>query len=218
MECYKVDKNWDFSLYVITAEVPEKKRSHLSVAEASAKGGATIIQLREKIRDFKEIVKIGKAIKSISDAKDIPLVINDYLEVALEVDAAGLHVGQSDIFIAEARKKMSYNKVIGVSASNLNEALLAVEAGADYLGVGPIFPTPSKEDAAEPIGLKGLTKIRNQVNIPIVAIGGIDLKNVVDVIRAGADGVAVISAVAGVEDMEKATFEFLEKIKKAKGN
>lgn len=218
MECYKVDKNWDFSLYVITVEVPEKKRSHLSVAEASAKGGATIIQLREKIRDFKEIVKIGRAIKSISDAKDIPLVINDYLEVALEVDAAGLHVGQSDIFIAEARKKMSYNKVIGVSASNLNEALLAVEAGADYLGVGPIFPTPSKEDAAEPIGLKGLTKIRNQVNIPIVAIGGINLKNVVDVIRAGADGVAIISAVAGVEDMEKATFELLEKIKKAKGN
>lgn len=218
MECYKVDKNWDFSLYVITAEVPEKKRSHLSVAEASTKGGATIIQLREKIRDFKEIVKIGKAIKSISDAKDIPLVINDYLEVALEVDAAGLHVGQSDIFIAKARKKMSYNKVIGVSASNLNEALLAVDAGADYLGVGPIFPTPSKEDAVEPIGLKGLTKIRNQVNIPIVAIGGINLKNVVDVIRAGADGVAVISAVAGVEDMEKATFELLEKIKKAKGN
>lgn len=209
-------KQIDYSLYVITTEVSQTERTHLNVALASAEGGATIIQLREKQKGLNEIVQIAKTIKRVLDTKGIPLAINDDLDVAVAVDAPILHIGQGDVSIKEAREIMGKNRIIGVSVSNVEEAILAIENGADYLGVGPIFSTISKDDAGEPIGLESLIQIRKEVNVPIVAIGGINHTNVQDVIGAGADGVAVISAIAFASNMKEASQSLLRKIKEVK--
>lgn len=198
-------------LYVITAEVPHLRRGHLEVARAAISGGAQVIQVREKngARDF---LSVAQEIRRLIAGTGVKFIVNDRADIALAAGADGVHLGQSDMRLSEARKILGDDKIIGVSATSLDEALEAEAQGADYLGVGPIFPTPSKDDAAEPIGCGVLEVIRRRVRVPLVAIGGINAENVEKVLLAGADSIAVISAVSMAEDMVSAARELAQRI------
>jgi len=202
----------NYNLCVITAEVPDMGRTAITIAKEAILGGATIIQLREKNADSREFLNIAKLLLNLTKKAKIPLIINDRVDIALAANADGVHLGQEDMPIAEARRIVGKNKIIGISATDLKEAIKAEEQGADYLGVGPVFPTPSKEDATEPMGIEGLIEVREYVKIPLVAIGGINRENIDKVIQAGANGIAVISAVALAPDIREATRELALKV------
>jgi len=147
----------------------------------------------------------------------IPLIINDDVEVALAVGAEGVHVGQQDMPIAEVRKLGPPSWIVGVSAESIDDAIRAEKDGADYIGVSPVFVTPTKTDTAPPLGLDGLRAIRGAVRVPLVGIGGIHLENVQDVIRAGADGVAVVSAIVAADSPKDAAAALRQEIERTKG-
>lgn len=198
-------KNIDYSVYLVTDRDILAGRNLYEAVEESIKGGATIVQLREKKIGDEEFLEIAKKLKKITDKYNIPLIINDNVKVAKLVDADGVHIGQSDEELTQARKELGEDKIIGVSATNLEEALKAEKDGADYLGIGAVFFTGSKKDINVPMGLQGLKNIVDSVNIPNVAIGGIHLDNVEDVMKTGTDGVAVISEILGQENIFEAT-------------
>lgn len=193
----------DWRLYVVTDAGLSRGRSHRAVIEAAIVGGATVVQYREKHASTRHMIEEALELRDLTRRAGVPLIVNDRVDVALAVDADGVHVGQDDMPVALARRLIG-NKLLGVSAHSLSEALQAVRDGADYLGVGPIFATTTKPDAASPIGLDGLRAIRQHVLIPIVAIGGINPANAADVMRAGADGIAVVSAVVAADDVTAA--------------
>jgi thiamine-phosphate pyrophosphorylase len=191
-------------LYVVIDTEWLKGRSHTNVAEQAIRGGAKVIQLRCKERSSREFLSIARDLKIICSDKDILFVVNDSLEVALASDADGLHVGQDDLPIVAARKLIPIDMILGCSVSTVEEAGTALADGADYLGVGVIFSTATKE-SARAVGIARIKEIKKSVNLPIVAIGGINKDNLKEVMKAGADAAAVISAVMGAEDIEKAT-------------
>lgn len=208
----------NYDLYVITMEVLTMGRSHLDVAKAALEGGAGVIQFREKTKTTSEMYQVASNLKILANEYGIPLLIDDRLDIALAVDAKGVHLGRHDMPLPIARKILGPDRVIGASARNVQEAIKAEREGANYLGVGPIYLTPSKTDAGEPIGWRILEEIKKAVKIPIVAIGGITTEKVKEVLEAGADGVAVISAVAGAADMKAATAKLLNSIREIKGS
>lgn len=208
----------NYDLYVITMEVLTVGRSHLDVAKAALEGGAGVIQFREKTKTTSEMYQVASNLKILANEYGIPLLIDDRLDIALAVDAKGVHLGRHDMPLPIARKILGADRVIGASARNVQEAIKAEREGANYLGVGPIYLTPSKTDAGEPIGWRILEEIKKAVKIPIVAIGGITTEKVKEVLEAGADGVAVISAVAGAADMKAATAKLLNSIREIKGS
>ncbi len=191
-------------LYVIIDTAWLKGRSHIEVASQAIRGGAKVIQLRCKERSIREFLSIAGDLKKLCAEHDVLFIVNDSLEVALAVGADGLHVGQEDLPVATARRLLPIDKILGCSVRTVDEARVARSDGADYLGVGAIYPTSTKE-AAEVIGLTKLREIRQAVDLPIVAIGGINKSNLKAVMKAGADAAAVISAVMGAADVEKAT-------------
>ncbi len=205
----------DWTLYVITDAKLSRGRSHLEVAQAAIEGGASVIQFREKEMTTRQLVEMARKIKELTDEAYIPLIINDRLDVGLAVDAGGVHVGQDDMPAVLARQLMG-RKIVGVSATTVEEALQAQADGADYLGVGPIYPTGTKPDAVPPIGLEGLAQIVRAVEIPVVAIGGISEENAAEVIACGADGVAVISAVVSAPDIAAAARHLRETVEAAR--
>jgi thiamine-phosphate pyrophosphorylase len=172
------------------------------VHEAIA-GGVTMVQLREKDASSLSFFETAKRVKAVSEAGNIPFIINDRLDIALAVDADGLHIGQDDLPLLTVRRILGHGKLIGVSVCTVPEALLAQEQGADYLGVGAMFPTPSKLDA-QPVTLTTLKAIKESVDIPVVAIGGINLGNIESVMTTGVDGMAVISAILQADDCRNA--------------
>lgn len=174
--------------------------------EETLQGGATFIQLREKNLDEEEFLNEAIEIKELCKKYNVPFVINDNVDVALRMDADGVHVGQSDMEAGNVRQILGDNKIIGVSAQTVEQALLAQEQGADYLGVGAVFPTGSKDDAIE-VGPEMLRNICEAVDIPVVAIGGISKDNVRELAGSGIDGIAVISAIFGQKDLKAATEE-----------
>ncbi len=194
--------NW--ILYVITDAQLARGRSHREVIRAAIAGGATVVQYREKAGTTRQLIEEAQALRDLTRQLGVPLIVNDRVDIALAVDADGVHVGQDDMPAPIARKLMGPGKIVGVSATNLEEALQAERDGADYLGAGPIFATPTKPDAAPPIGLDGLAEICRRVSIPVIAIGGINEENAAAVIEAGADGIAVVSAVVAAPDVEAA--------------
>ncbi len=194
----------DYSLYVITDTKLSRGRSHAQVIEAALRGGATIIQYREKTASTRQMVDEGLALVDICHSHGAPLIVDDRIDVALAIDADGVHVGDDDMPVALARKLMGRGKIIGVSADNPCTAQSAIADGADYLGVGAVFATGTKADAGAPIGLAGLQEVTRVTTIPVVGIAGINAQNAATVIRAGANGVAVISAVIQAEDVENA--------------
>ena len=184
-----------------------------SEAEAALKtisGGARVIQLRDKRRDKKELFPIAGELKRICDQNDVLFIINDHLDLALAIDAGGVHIGQSDLPLSLARDILPPDMIIGCSAHTVEQAVRAQEEGADYIGVGAIYASPTKSDA-EVIGIDGLRKIRKAVSLPIVALGGINQNNVSEALEAGADSIAAISAIL-TGDIEKSTRELAAKI------
>lgn len=197
-------ENVDWSVYVITDRYIVGERFILDVVRAVIRGGASVVQLREKTTTTREMVELGQALHEITRQAGIPLIVNDRLDVALAVEAEGVHMGHDDMPVSIARRLMGLDRILGVSPETLTEARQAERDGADYLGVGDVYGTPSKPDAGTPIGIEGLTEVITAVSIPVIAIGGITPDNVGPVIEAGAAGVAVISAIVGAPDPEAA--------------
>lgn len=181
--------------------------------EETLQGGATFIQLREKNLDEEEFLQEAIEIKELCKKYNVPFVINDNVDIALKMDADGVHVGQSDMEAGNVRELLGNDKIIGVSAQTVEQALLAQERGADYLGVGAVFPTGSKDDAIE-VGPEMLRDICQAVDIPVVAIGGISKDNVSELAGSGIDGIAVISAIFGQKNLKAATEELKTLTKK----
>jgi len=195
----------DLLLYLCTDQGYLGERSFADIIEEAIAGGVTMLQIREKNACTREFFEMACVARNITKARRIPLVINDRLDVALAVDADGLHIGQSDLPLKAARKIAGSKLFIGVSAGTVEDALAAEKDGADYLGIGAVFPTGSKDDAGSAIGLEGLARICAAVKIPVVAIGGIGLANAADVMKSGAAGIAVISAILAQKDIKAAS-------------
>lgn len=196
--------NIDYKLYLVTDREMFKNRDIFSAVEMAIKGGVTLIQLREKDITTEEFYKIALKLKEITSRHNVSLIINDRLDIALAIDADGVHVGQQDMPAAVARKIIGNDKILGVSAATLQEAKKAEEDGADYVGIGAVFPTSTKDDARA-VNINELIKIKKALNIPVVAIGGISEKNIELLAPAKIDGVAVISAILGKEDVKAAS-------------
>jgi len=200
----------DIGLCVITDEVLAPGCSHIRIAEESLSGGARMIQLRDKRRDSLDLYNIAVKIKSLCGKAGALFIVNDRLDIALASGADGVHLGQKDLPLTAARRLAPRPFIIGISVSSVEEARSAQEYGADYLGVGPVYPTGSKPDAGPDIGPGLIRSISEQCSIPIIAIGGINYSNVSEVINAGADGIAVISAVVCSPDIASASGRFVE--------
>lgn len=201
----KCDKK-DLLLYAVTDRSWLGEESLYSQVEKALKGGATFVQLREKELDEKHFIEEAKEIKELCKKYRVPFVINDNVEIALAVDVDGVHVGQSDMEAGDVRAKLGADKIIGVSAQTVEQALLAQEHGADYLGVGAVFPTGSKADAQE-VSYETLQAICEAVDIPVIAIGGIGTGNIDELSGSGICGIAVISAIFAQKDIEGAARE-----------
>jgi thiamine-phosphate pyrophosphorylase len=197
-------KNIDYSLYLVTDRGLARGRSTFEIVKAAVDGGATVVQLREKDCSTREFIEQALVIKDFLLARRIPLIINDRLDVAQAVKAEGVHLGQTDMPLEMAKEILGDSMIIGISAESLEDAIAAERGGADYLGVSPIYATPTKTDTAPPLGLSGLREIRQAVRLPIVGIGGLYRQNCAEVIRSGADGVAVVSAIVAADDPEAA--------------
>ncbi|MCS7282230.1 MAG: thiamine phosphate synthase [Anaerolineae bacterium] len=208
--------NW--SLYVITDSKLSRGRSHLEVIRAAIAGGATVVQYREKEGTTRRMIEEARALRELTRQAGVLFIVNDRVDIALAVDADGVHVGQDDMPASLARKLMGPGKIVGVSVDNLEQALQAERDGADYVGAGPIFATPTKPDAAPPIGLEGLAEICRGVSIPVIAIGGINAENAGTVIAAGAAGIAVVSAVVAAPDVEAAARRLREIVERTRVN
>ncbi len=201
----------DVDFYFITDSQLSKKGIFSDVNDA-LKAGCKIIQFREKNKDFDKMVYDAKLLKKKCNGKAI-FLINDRLDVALEVEADGVHIGKSDVSFKDARKSLGNNKIIGLSVDNVKDAIDAEFVGANYVGLGPIFKTLTKKDAGNPCGIKMLKNVRKNIKIPIVAIGGITKKNVAEVIRNGADAVASVSAVICSDDVYREVNDFINIIR-----
>ena len=200
-----------FRLYLVTNRYQDSLESFLEKVETACRSGVTIIQLREKNLTTNQYYQLAKQVKEITDAYQVPLIIDDRLDVCLAVDAAGLHIGDDELPVSVARKVLGSEKILGVTAKTVKRALEAETWGADYLGTGAIFPTTTKENA--PITLISTLKtICQTVAIPVVAIGGLTSENIDQLIGTGIAGVAVVRDLMQAEDIEAKTQAFLTKL------
>lgn len=193
----------NYTLYLVTDRNILDERDLCECVEEAILGGVSLVQLREKELCSKDFYETAQSVKKVTDQYKVPFIINDRLDIALAVDADGLHIGQEDLPLPVARRLLGPDKIIGVSASNLSEALAAEQAGADYLGVGAVFTTPTKKDA-DSVSLSQLAQIKAGVSIPVVGIGGINENNAKSVIGTGIDGISVVSAILGKSDIRQA--------------
>lgn len=198
-------------LYLVTNRYQDSVESFLAKVETACRSGVTIVQLREKNLTTNQYYQLAKQVKEITDAYQVPLIIDDRLDVCLAVDAAGLHIGDDELPVSVARKVLGPEKILGVTAKTIKRALEAETSGADYLGTGAIFPTTTKENA--PITLISTLKtICQRVAIPVVAIGGLTSENIDQLIGTGIAGVAVVRDLMQAEDIEAKTQAFLTKL------
>ena len=198
-------------LYLVTNRYQDSLESFLKKVETACRSGVTIVQLREKNLTTNQYYQLAKQVKEITDAYQVPLIIDDRLDVCLAVDAAGLHIGDDELPVSVARQVLGPEKILGVTAKTVKRALEAEEGGADYLGTGAIFPTTTKENA--PITLISTLKdICQTVSIPVVAIGGLTSENIDQLIGTGIAGVAVVRELMQAEDVEAKTQAFLTKL------
>ena len=198
-------------LYLVTNRYQDSLKSFLEKIETACRSGVTIVQLREKNLTTNQYYQLAKQVKEITDAYQVPLIIDDRLDVCLAVDAAGLHIGDDELPVSVARQVLGPEKILGVTAKTVKRALEAEEGGADYLGTGAIFPTTTKENA--PITLISTLKtICQRVDIPVVAIGGLTSENIDQLIGTGIAGIAVVRDLMQAEDIEAKTQAFLTKL------
>jgi thiamine-phosphate pyrophosphorylase len=207
-----VRKNMDFTLYLVTDRRWLGERTLWDSVEEAIRGGVTLVQLREKEISSKDYLELAQRVKEVTDRHGIPLIINDRIDIALAMDADGVHLGPEDLIVPLARKLLGDGKIIGASAASVNEALLFQTQGADYLGVGAVFPTATKR-GTEKVGLEELRGIKSAIHIPVVAIGGINAENATPVMETGVDGVAVVSAIMAQTDIRDAAQRLLSLLK-----
>jgi len=207
-----MNNNIDYTMYLVTDRDVLKGRDLCEAIEASIEGGVTLVQLREKDISSLDFYNLAVAVKKITDKHNVPLIINDRIDIALAVDAAGVHVGQSDIPTKVARKIIGEEKILGISAATLEEAKLAEAEGADYLGIGAVFPTDTKKDARS-VSIELLGEIKKSLTVPVVGIGGINENNVELLKESKIDGIAVVSAILGKDDIEQAAKYMLMRFK-----
>ncbi|MBS3819451.1 thiamine phosphate synthase [bacterium] len=184
--------------------------------QEAVEGGVTLVQLRAKNLSARKFLHLSLRVSRYLRSKNIPLVVNDRTDIAFSCESQGVHLGQDDLPLPYARKILGKNKWVGISVNTVQEALDAESQGADYLGVGPIFSTPSKKDARSALGLEGFQSIRKSTGLPILAIGGIHIQNAGEIIAQGADGVAVISALMSSSDVRTSAQQLRQIIKKAR--
>lgn len=202
----------DYSLYLVTNSTDKRNQEFLNIVEDSLKGGVSVVQVREKELDLIPFYEKAKAVKEITDKFDVPLIINDRLSIAIALGADGAHVGQDDIDGAVARDILGPDRILGISASTVEEAVKAEEDGADYIGCGAVFPTSTKDDA-DSVDIEEFKKIKKAVSIPVVAIGGIKEDNVKELKGSNADGIAVVSAIMDSDNPEKTSENLLNEFK-----
>ena len=200
-------KNIDLSLYLVT-DNSENEEKFLKTIQDAILGGVSVVQIREKTAETLEFYNLALKVKEITAKYNVPLIINDRVDVALAIDADGVHVGQSDMPCDITRKLIGENKILGVSAATIEEAKKAEKDGADYIGTGAIFPTATKDDAPS-VTKKDLSDIANSINIPVVAIGGITIENAKELKDTGIAGLSVVSAIMGAENPKKASEKLL---------
>ena len=202
---------FDYGLMYVTDDSIREDNLFLSIIEAALKGGANSIQLREKSGSTLSFFNRAVKVKKLCRHYNIPLIINDRLDIALAVNAEGLHIGQKDIPYTIARKILGKNKIIGLSVSNINEAIEANKTDVDYIGLSPVFSTTTKtSDLATPLGVEGVIRIKKITKKPIICIGGINANNTSDLILNGADGIAVVSSISKAEDPELETKNLIQ--------
>lgn len=210
-----IRQNIDYTLYLVTDRRWLGERTLWDGVEEAISGGVTLVQLREKEISSKEFLELAQRVKSVTDRHGVPLIINDRIDIALAIDADGVHLGPEDLPVPVARKLLGDGKIIGGSAASLDEALLLQAQGADYLGVGAVYPTATKR-LTEKVGLEDLRRIKSAVHVPVVAIGGINAENATPVMETGVDGVAVVSAIMDQTDIREAVRGLLSLLKGAK--
>lgn len=203
-------------LYIVTDRLASRGRDHTSMVKAALAGGADVVQLRDKSLSGRDLYALALEMAALVRASRATFIINDRLDIALAARADGVHLGQFDLPVAAARSLTPPSFIIGVSVGSVEEALAAERDGADYIALSPVFSTPTKDDAGPGHGLGMLSDIRAAVRVPVIAIGGVNSRNVQDVVAAGADGVAVISAVLGADDVEAAARSIRELVVLAK--
>jgi thiamine-phosphate pyrophosphorylase len=206
---------FDLSLYVVVGPDATAGRDVTSVALAAVRGGATMVQLRYKA-GTSEIMQSAREVIEVLRPTGVPVIVNDRVDLARALGAQGVHVGQKDASPAEAREVLGEDAIVGLSITDPSQLAAVDPDVVDYLGVGPIFPTPSKPDAAPPLGLDALARIASSIRLPVAAIGGITEESAAAVIRAGADGLAVISAICAADDPEKAARALTARIDEAR--
>ena len=197
----------DLSLYLVT-DNSENEEKFLKTIEEAILGGVSVVQIREKTAETLEFYNLAIKVKEITTKYNVPLIINDRVDVALAIDADGVHVGQSDMPCDITRKLIGENKILGVSAATIGEAKKAENDGADYIGTGAVFPTTTKDDAPH-VTKKDLSDITNSINIPVVAIGGITIDNANELKNTGISGLSVVSAIMSADDPKKASEKLL---------
>ncbi|MEE1133603.1 MAG: thiamine phosphate synthase [Methanobrevibacter sp.] len=200
-------KNLDLSLYLVTDKSDDVEK-FLNTIEEAIKGGVSVVQIREKTKDTLDFYNLALKVKEITTKYDVPLIINDRVDVALAIDADGVHVGQSDMPCDVTRKLVGPDKIVGISAATIDEAEKAEKDGADYIGTGAVFPTATKDDAPK-ITKKDLKEIVDSINIPVVAIGGINHDNAGELIDTGIAGLSVVSAIMSSDNPKKSSEELL---------
>lgn len=203
-------------LHVLTDIVLQSRFSHLEIAKLAIAGGADTIQFRQKSGSTKEMIEEARKIKQVCKEAEVSFIVNDRIDVAIASEADGVHLGQDDFPISMARRLLGPDKIIGGSASDKDEAMDCFSQGADYVGFGPVYVTTSKDDAGPVSGISLLKEVVNTIRLPIIAIGGISVENVPGVMKAGAAGIAVISAVCCKEDPTGATRALYEVLNKGK--
>jgi thiamine-phosphate pyrophosphorylase len=205
-------------LYIVTDRKASRGRDHMSMVRAALDGGADVIQLRDKDLSGRDLYALAREMASLVHASRARFIVNDRLDIALAAGADGVHLGQYDLPVAAARSLSPPSFIIGVSVGSVEEALAAERDGADYIALSPVFSTPTKDDAGPGHGLEVLREIKAAVKLPVIAIGGVNAGNVTEVVGAGADGVAVISAVLGADDVEAAARSMRELVIRAKAS
>jgi len=205
--------DFDLSLYLVTDRSLSLDRPIEQVVKQAVKGGVTMVQLREKDASSREFYEIAVRLKQILKPFNVPLIINDRLDIALACNAEGLHIGQSDLPYPVARKLVGKDKIIGLSIENIQDVEEANNWDVDYIGISPVFSTSTKTDTAQALGLEGIREIMTSSRHPSVGIGGINLSNAKDIIKAGANGIAVVSAIMSATEPEQAAKELSQIIK-----
>lgn len=199
----------DYSVYLVTDHRNKTDEEFLKIIEEAIKGGTSMVQLREKTASTKDFYQLALKVKEITSKYDVPLLINDRIDIAIAVDSEGVHIGQDDMPADIARKIIGEDKILGVSASTVEEAKKAQEDGADYIGSGAVFPTATKDDA-DSVSKEELKEIVDSIDIPVVAIGGITLENAGSLKDTGIAGFSVVSAIMSADEPKEASQKLRE--------